>query len=250
MTKNSDKKRLSDRKIAIILLVILIVLISIIICILTNNILSATVSEKPIEATVKEENSQPQEKPENKEDEPSEDVKSEEVSQKETQVTSSNITSAIIESTKSMLGVPSDLKVTHSVSSPYYWEGGGIYLVHISFYYNGEVVASADINAKTGSPEKSFLMYSPPEEDPTVDEIYSYDGYDPDYVYVPEEDEIEHYEPAPGSAPPEGFDSSGNKEYTEDEYEHYEPAPGSAKPDIVYESDYSSTDVENNDLEE
>lgn len=58
------------------------------------------------------------------------------------------------------LGVPDGLDVTYKQSTPYYWEGVGIYCTSVGIYYNKELVAAADVNSLNGGVAGGILMYS------------------------------------------------------------------------------------------
>lgn len=58
------------------------------------------------------------------------------------------------------LGVPDGLDVTYKQGTPYYWEGVGIYCTEVGIYYNGELVAGADVNSLTGAVAGGIYMYS------------------------------------------------------------------------------------------
>lgn len=58
------------------------------------------------------------------------------------------------------LGVPDDLDVTIKQGTPYYWEGVGIYCTEVAIYYNGELIAGADVNSLTGAVTGGIYTYS------------------------------------------------------------------------------------------
>lgn len=58
------------------------------------------------------------------------------------------------------LGVPDDLDVTIKQGTPYYWEGVGKYCTEVGIYYNGELIAGADVDSLTGGAVGGFYIYS------------------------------------------------------------------------------------------
>lgn len=58
------------------------------------------------------------------------------------------------------LGIPKYLEVDAIYGAPYYWTGAGMYMIPISFYHNGELVACADFDIMTRQDAKSILMYN------------------------------------------------------------------------------------------
>lgn len=58
------------------------------------------------------------------------------------------------------LGVPRDLDVQITQGKPYYWEAGEIYRTEIEIYHNGEMIAAALVNSRTGELAGAIYMYS------------------------------------------------------------------------------------------
>ena len=58
------------------------------------------------------------------------------------------------------LGIPAYLEVDAICGAPYCWTGAGMYMIPISFYHNGELVARADFDIETRENAKSILMYN------------------------------------------------------------------------------------------
>lgn len=64
-----------------------------------------------------------------------------------------------IEHIRQALGIPDDLPVEVEVSSPYYWEGGGMDLVQVDFYYDGEYAAGAACKPYTEEIARNIYQY-------------------------------------------------------------------------------------------
>lgn len=60
------------------------------------------------------------------------------------------------------LGVPEDMQLTYTQSSPTYWDSAEMWITYVNVYQNGVSIASAGVNAYTGLPERSIQMYYPP----------------------------------------------------------------------------------------
>ena len=68
-------------------------------------------------------------------------------------------TQAYIDIAKESLSVPNDSDIKCNISDiddPSYWEAAGIYLISVSFWYKGELMATAMVNAQTGLPERNI----------------------------------------------------------------------------------------------
>lgn len=64
-----------------------------------------------------------------------------------------------LEHIRQALGIPDDLPVEVEVSSPYYWEGGGMDLVQVDFYYDGEYAAGAACKPYTEEIARNIYQY-------------------------------------------------------------------------------------------
>ena len=71
-----------------------------------------------------------------------------------------SLTSDQIETIKSELKVPEDADVTYTVGDPYYWEAGQRNLIYVQFEENGEMAASASVDADTLELVKEIYIYS------------------------------------------------------------------------------------------
>lgn len=60
------------------------------------------------------------------------------------------------------LGVPEDMQLTYTQSSPTYWDSAELWITYVNVYQNGVSIASAGVNSYTGLPERSIQMYCPP----------------------------------------------------------------------------------------
>jgi hypothetical protein len=58
------------------------------------------------------------------------------------------------------LDVPKNENITYKVGEKTFWEAGDTYYKYVSFYENGEVVASASVNPQNGELLKNILKYS------------------------------------------------------------------------------------------
>lgn len=61
------------------------------------------------------------------------------------------------------LNVPSNLDIQIIQGEPAYWDGGEIYRTPIDIYYNGELIAGANVNSLTGEIVDNITMYSAPD---------------------------------------------------------------------------------------
>ena len=66
--------------------------------------------------------------------------------------TSDDVMPDYIEKVKQDLGIPDDMDVTYKVSDVYYWQAGLRYLICVDFYYDGEDIAGAEVDAYTYEP--------------------------------------------------------------------------------------------------
>ena len=57
------------------------------------------------------------------------------------------------------LNVPFGKNITYTVSSSYYWDGAGIYLVYVDFYQNGKLCACAEVDVNTYEIMSGILKY-------------------------------------------------------------------------------------------
>lgn len=57
------------------------------------------------------------------------------------------------------LGIPDDLPVDVEVSNPFYWEGGGMDLVQVDFYHEGEYAAGASCKPYTEEIARNIYVY-------------------------------------------------------------------------------------------
>lgn len=57
------------------------------------------------------------------------------------------------------LGIPDDLPVDVEVSDPFYWEGGGMDLVQVDFYHEGEYAAGASCKPYTEEIARNIYVY-------------------------------------------------------------------------------------------
>ena len=64
-----------------------------------------------------------------------------------------------LEHIRQALGIPDDLPVEVEVSSPYYWEGGGMDLVQVDFYHDGEYAAGAACKPYTEEIARNIYQY-------------------------------------------------------------------------------------------
>lgn len=62
------------------------------------------------------------------------------------------------------LGVPDNDNITYKLSEKLYWEPAQVYYKDISFYENGNVVASAALNLANGELLKNIYFYESAEE--------------------------------------------------------------------------------------
>lgn len=58
------------------------------------------------------------------------------------------------------LGVPENANITYEVSEKFFWEASGDYYKNVTFYENGEMVATASVNPQNGELLKNILKYS------------------------------------------------------------------------------------------
>ena len=64
-----------------------------------------------------------------------------------------------LEHIRQALGIPDDLPVEVEVSSPYYWEGGGMDLIQVDFYHDGEYSAGAACKPYTEEIARNIYQY-------------------------------------------------------------------------------------------
>lgn len=74
--------------------------------------------------------------------------------------TSDNNMPDYIEKVKQDLGIPDDMDVTYKVSDVYYWQAGLRYLICVDFYYDGEDIAGAEVDAYTYELIRGIHTYS------------------------------------------------------------------------------------------
>lgn len=83
-----------------------------------------------------------------------------------TEVTTNNTPSALSDKqlryVATQLGVPEDIQLTYTQSSPTYWDSAELWITYVNVYQNGVSIASAGVNSYTGLPERSIQMYYPP----------------------------------------------------------------------------------------
>ena len=58
------------------------------------------------------------------------------------------------------LGVPENANITYEVSEKFFWEASGDYYKNVTFYENGEIVASACVNPQNGELLRNIFKYS------------------------------------------------------------------------------------------
>lgn len=74
--------------------------------------------------------------------------------------TSDDVMPDYIEKVKQDLGIPDDMDVTYKVSDVYYWQAGLRYLICVDFYYDGEDIAGAEVDAYTYELIRGIHTYS------------------------------------------------------------------------------------------
>lgn len=83
-----------------------------------------------------------------------------------TEVTTTNTPGALSDKqlryVATQLGVPEDMQLTYTQSSPTYWDSAELWITYVNVYQNGVSIASAGVNSYTGLPERSIQMYYPP----------------------------------------------------------------------------------------
>lgn len=83
-----------------------------------------------------------------------------------TEVTTNNTPGALSDKqlryVATQLGVPEDIQLTYTQSSPTYWDSAELWITYVNVYQNGVSIASAGVNSYTGLPERSIQMYYPP----------------------------------------------------------------------------------------
>lgn len=57
------------------------------------------------------------------------------------------------------LNVPDSDSITYKIGEKLYWEAANVYYKNVTFYENGKMVASADVNTTNGEPLKSMYLY-------------------------------------------------------------------------------------------
>ena len=100
--------------------------------------------------------------------------------EEDTGETAGELTEADLNVIKEELMVPVDLQVETVQSEPYYWDSGEIWLVNVEFYYNGNMVAGATVDAETLEAVRNIFVYSLPEETEgiSVEGTWRTEGYD------------------------------------------------------------------------
>lgn len=78
----------------------------------------------------------------------------------ETDSLSEYFTNVQLDHIRQSLGIPDDLYVDIEVGAPFYWEGGGMDLVQVDFYHDGEIVAGAACKPYTDEITRSIYSYS------------------------------------------------------------------------------------------
>ena len=63
---------------------------------------------------------------------------------------------------RAALKVPDDPSITYEVDSPSYWEGGRAFVTQITFYQDGELVATA-LCYDDGTPARNIMQYEAPQ---------------------------------------------------------------------------------------
>lgn len=81
------------------------------------------------------------------------------VIEEESDSISEYFTNEQLEHIRQALGIPDDLPVEAEVSSPYYWEGGGMDLVQVDFYHDGEYAAGAACKPYTEEIARNIYQY-------------------------------------------------------------------------------------------
>lgn len=69
-------------------------------------------------------------------------------------------TQSQLDSIQADLGVSSAVEVSFELGEVYYWDAVGEWLVPVSIYSGGNVIASADVDADTGEPVRNINMFS------------------------------------------------------------------------------------------
>lgn len=70
------------------------------------------------------------------------------------------LTQAQLEALRTNLGIPEGLEVETTQSEMSYWDAGQCWVVTVTFTSNGNIVASATVNAETGEMLRDILMYN------------------------------------------------------------------------------------------
>ncbi len=61
------------------------------------------------------------------------------------------------------LGIPKELNVEISQESPVYWKAGECWTIYVTVYYDGAMIAAANVNSKTDELVKDIWQYTPNE---------------------------------------------------------------------------------------
>lgn len=85
------------------------------------------------------------------------------------------LTQSQLNSIRNELGVPADFEVTFELGENYYWGAVGEWLVPVSIIHNGNVIASADVDAETGEVAKNICMYTSNESN-SVESVGNWKG--------------------------------------------------------------------------
>ena len=95
-----------------------------------------------------------------KESEDTEDTDIEDTDIEETENIDDGFTEEQLQSIKAALGVPEDLETDIEQDEAYYWDAGQCWLVYISVYHDGDIIAAASVDADTGELVKDMWIYS------------------------------------------------------------------------------------------
>lgn len=75
-----------------------------------------------------------------------------------------NLDEEFVRNVKESLSVPDDAVVTCEIGDETYWDAAEKYYVNVSFFQDGEFVAGAKVDAKTGELLGNIYSYSPAEK--------------------------------------------------------------------------------------
>lgn len=84
---------------------------------------------------------------------------------------------AFVEKARKELQIPASANISWQVEDPYLWDAADVEVVPVTFYEDGEVVASAHCDIETGEPARSILMYQKPNKNGIDTENVSYITY-------------------------------------------------------------------------